>query len=71
MSIQTERSRETPLKPLATSLEDIAHAIYAYDGFTLEPALQAFSHIKRRTPAAKPLDNFFLNKKGIKPHGNL
>jgi len=34
---------------LATSLEDIARAIYAYDGFTREAALQAFSHIKKRT----------------------
>jgi len=53
MSHQTERSHEIPLKPLATRLEDIARAIYAYDGFTLEAALQAFSHIKRRTPPTK------------------
>jgi len=53
MSHQAERHREIPSKPLATSLEDIARAIYAYDGFTLEAALQAFSHIKRRTPPTK------------------
>jgi len=53
MSHQAERSQEMPLEPLASSLEDIARAIYAYDGFTLEAALQAFSHIKRRTPPTK------------------
>jgi len=53
MSHQTERSREIQSKPLATSLEDIARSIYAYDGFTREAALHAFSHIKRRTRQQK------------------
>jgi len=53
MSHQAERSHEIPLKPLATSLEDMARAIYSYDGFTCEAALQDFSHIKRRPPPTK------------------
>jgi len=43
--IQTQRPSVAP----ATSAEDIARALYAYEDFTLDAMLADFSHVKKRT----------------------